>query len=662
MGLLSKGCPLSWSETKQYRDEVRKRGVLQFLHIYNREKDRDNDGLKWGDEMEYTLLKFDHENKRVYCNLRAKDVLDDLTLVEQNNASTYPISWKPEFASYMVEASPGQPMGESLACFNIIELNMSLRREEMKRFLTEPGETVQSIVAFPRLGCPNFTFPFFEPTPNKGLSCSMFIPDQAVCQNQLRFSSMTQNIRERRGSKVAINVPIFKDINTPSPFTETFPTVEGEGAEAALPDHIYMDSVSCGLGMSCIQVTLQACNIHEARFLYDQLAVVSPVLMALSAGTPIARGYLSDVDCRWGIISESTDDRTPEERGLEPLKENKFVIPKSRYDSVSTYLSAEANGYNDIDLVYDQDIYQQLVVAGVDEPLARHVAHLFIRDPVASLCLEDLYKDDEGSSNLFENINSTNWQTVRFKPPPPDSSMGWRVEFRSLDVQLTDFENAAFVTFVILLTRAILSFDLNLLIPISKVDENMVKAQKRDAVRQGEFSFRKNVWKSVVVREAENCHSSAEFELMSIDKIINGKDNEFPGLIPLINRYLATTDVDFNTRCTISQYLNHISKKASGELLTTAQWIRRFVESHTEYKRDSVVSEGICFDLLRKIDCVGQGETKAPELFGEAATLRMGDAVFKKYLEIKGKIKSFEEDGKIKNNILMRWNLLKPNC
>ena len=40
------------------------------------------------------------------------------------------------------------------------------------------------------------------------------------------------------------------------------------------------------------------------------------------------------------------------------------MIPKSRYHSVSTYLSAEANGYNDIDLLYDQDIYQQLVVAG----------------------------------------------------------------------------------------------------------------------------------------------------------------------------------------------------------------------------------------------------------------------------------------------------------
>ena len=27
-------------------------------------------------------------------------------------------------------------------------------------------------------------------------------------------------------------------------------------------------------------------------------------------------------------------NRTREERGLEPLKNNKFVIPKSRYDSI----------------------------------------------------------------------------------------------------------------------------------------------------------------------------------------------------------------------------------------------------------------------------------------------------------------------------------------
>ena len=40
-------------------------------------------------------------------------------------------------------------------------------------------------------------------------------------------------------------------------------------------------------------------------------------------------------------------------------------------------------------------------------------------------------------------------------------------------MQLTDFENAAFVVFVVLLTRAILSFKLNFYIPISKVGDEL---------------------------------------------------------------------------------------------------------------------------------------------------------------------------------------------
>lgn len=58
---------------------------------------------------------------------------------------------------------------------------------------------------------------------------------------------------------------------------------------------------------------------------------------------------------------------------------------------------------------------------------------------------------------------------MRFKPPPPHSTIGWRVEFRPCEVQITDFENAAIVCFVVLLTRVILSYNLDFLIPISKV-------------------------------------------------------------------------------------------------------------------------------------------------------------------------------------------------
>ena len=55
-------------------------------------------------------------------------------------------------------------------------------------------------------------------------------------------------------------------------------------------------------------------------------------------------------------------------------------------------------------------------------------------------------------ANIAQNIQSTNWQTVRFKPPPVNSKIGWRVEFRPMEVQLTDFENAAFAVFIEALT------------------------------------------------------------------------------------------------------------------------------------------------------------------------------------------------------------------
>jgi glutamate--cysteine ligase catalytic subunit len=60
-------------------------------------------------------------------------------------------------------------------------------------------------------------------------------------------------------------------------------------------------------------------------------------------------------------------------------------------------------------------------------------------------------------------------------------------------VQLTDFENAAFVVFIVLVTRVILAFDLNLYVPLSKVDENMKRAHARDAVHTQKFAFRTSI-------------------------------------------------------------------------------------------------------------------------------------------------------------------------
>ena len=82
---------------------------------------------------------------------------------------------------------------------------------------------------------------------------------------------------------------------------------------------------------------------------------------------------------------------------------------------------------------------------------------------------------------------------MRFKPPPPGSNIGWRVEFRPMEVQLTDFENAAFVTFVVLMTRVILTFRLKFIIPLTKVDKNLNRAFEKDAVLKQKFYFRKDI-------------------------------------------------------------------------------------------------------------------------------------------------------------------------
>lgn len=67
---------------------------------------------------------------------------------------------------------------------------------------------------------------------------------------------------------------------------------------------------------------------------------------------------------------------------MEPLNNNKFVIPKSRYSSTDCYINPCSESFNDIPLEYDEKILNQLLEGGIDLPLAKHIAHMFIRDPL----------------------------------------------------------------------------------------------------------------------------------------------------------------------------------------------------------------------------------------------------------------------------------------
>ncbi|CAK7273193.1 glutamate--cysteine ligase [Sporothrix epigloea] len=669
MGLLQLGTALDWPEAQKHADQVRKWGIKQLLEIWNKAKTKERDALLWGDEVEYLVVIYDKDQPKSLLSLRQADILDAL----KNDAALAALCaegqvggvssgqdplpvFHPEFGRFMLESTPGKPWGIELKELIDVEPNMKLRRVIAKDHMRS-NEFPITLTTFPRLGFPGvFSDPHY-PVSGPKLR-SQFVPDE-IANPHIRFPTLAANIRTRRGRKVQVNVPVFRDKNTPWPWKD--PTVnyalhqypeDDDVRNGAAPDnYIHMDAMAFGMGSCCLQITFQAKNITEGRQLYDQLSPLGPVLLALTAATPIYKGFLADTDVRWNQISRAVDDRTPEELGEAPLKTSRWRIPKSRYASNSTYISTDPRlrpEYFDPDLVVDETIKAELMRGGMDDLLATHFAHLFIRDPIV-IFSEDLQTLDLSQTNHFENLQSTNWQHMRFKPPPPDNSIGWRVEVRPMEVQITDFENAAFAVFTVLVTRAILSFDLNFYIPLARITANMETAHKRDAVLNERFYFRKNLFRTRRRRRSPHAGDSSasgtstpnpqsrpetplnlgpvedEYRLMSINEIINGTHysvngcrepshiavgEDFPGLIPLVESYLDSMNVDVKTRCQLSTYLDLIRRRASGELWTAARWIRSYVDQHPDYKHDSAVSETLTKDLVGAVIAIGERETQ----------------------------------------------------
>ncbi|OMH85297.1 Glutamate-cysteine ligase catalytic subunit [Zancudomyces culisetae] len=665
MGLLSLGTPLDWQEAKKHAEFIRKNGIEQFLHVYNQIKDKNRDNLLWGDEIEYLVVELDpeakkarllNENYKIIERLQ-QDEIDYLENAEKGIKSSPPLAlWRPEYGDFMIEGTPGEPYGSNLKDLLTVEKSMQYRRNRANSELKK-NQAALSITAYPKMGQGDWISPHYEA--GGKYAQSLFIPDEVINPHP-RFKTLSANIRERRQAKVEINVPIFRDTNTPWPFID--PTIPWDRQKypgdseakngAAKENHVYMDAMAFGMGCCCLQVTFQASNVNEARRLNDQLAPVGAIMMALSAASPCYRGFVTDIDCRWNVISAAVDDRTPYERGVSDIRQgNERRITKSRYATIDSYLGSNDGffqpEYNDVDLEYDHEIYKHLREAGgVDEHLARHIAHLFIRDPLV-IFEEKLELDNTATTDHFENLQSTNWQNMRFKlPPGPGSKIGWRVEFRPIEAQFTDFENAAFAIFVVLLTRAILSFDLDFYLKVTKMDENMQRAHRRDAVNQCKFWFRKNVFprrpvigggggdltkdseptknndniltngKPVDMNDEIEQHNDQE---MTLDEIINGQQEQqssslsssshFPGLAPIVESYLDSSNIDIITRCQLQKYIDLIRKRATGESKTNALWIREFIASHPDYKHDSFIPDSTNYDLLSTINDISAKNT-----------------------------------------------------
>lgn len=226
----------------------------------------------------------------------------------------------------------------------------------------------------------------------------------------------------------------------------------------------------------------------------------------------------------------------------------------------------------------------------------------------------------------FENLQSTNWNTLRFKSPPSiDSDIGWRVEFRPLDIQLTDFENAALTVFTGLMINVINEFALDFILPISLIDEGMLTCQEMDALTQKQFWWRVDMFDDPTRDYTSNTLAETNFtrsvpstgpkdnkpkiiKKLYIWQILEGDASVHPtytkGLIHLANEYMAKQKWTDSQIQRSNTYLSFLAKRSRGQIPTGARWQRDFVTSHKDYKRDSVVSGSICYDLACLIDAL----------------------------------------------------------
>lgn len=261
-------------------------------------------------------------------------------LAEQQDRDGEPLpTFHPEFGRFMLEATPGKPWGIGFKDLLDVEPNMKWRsvhprpvsgiigaheihnRRAIAKEHMEANEYPITLTTFPRLGSTgNAITPYFPPSGPR--LRSQFLPDE-IANPHIRFPTLAANIRARRGRKVEINVPVYKDERTARPFKDStvdydlhkWPEDDDVRNGAAKDDHIYMDAMAFGMGSCCLQITFQSKNIVEGRKLYDQLSPLGPILLALTAATPIYKGFLANTDVRWNQISRAVDDRTPEELG-----------------------------------------------------------------------------------------------------------------------------------------------------------------------------------------------------------------------------------------------------------------------------------------------------------------------------------------------------------
>lgn len=263
----------------------------------------------------------------LYTSLLPRD--EKLTVRSHARRACIPV-FHPEYGRYMLESTPGAPYGATLSDLLLVEGNMRFRRQLAKSRM-KPHEVPLTLTVFPRLGAEGvFTDPYFKP--GGGVARSLFLPDEIINQHVRfpcvdfpssrprrpclegpaadllsplplllpslspflrRHRTLTANIRRRRGSKVAINMPVFVDDKTPRPFVDpTVPRDRNDWPEdkSAFSSLVFVDVILVAVALLAARGSRPSGADADA-LLPSQTLVTAPPSTTTSTWTPWASAW-----------------------------------------------------------------------------------------------------------------------------------------------------------------------------------------------------------------------------------------------------------------------------------------------------------------------------------------------------------------------------------
>ena len=216
----------------------------------------------------------------------------------------------------MVESNPGCPYGDRASdplnvqpsmeqryVYCSVDLSVTVLIHQRRKFIDSRSSQSThpfTVLFFPALGLPNG---IDNDEPCSDVSQPRVL-NEAI-SNDARHQAVQKNIRLRRERSFGFTTPMFTDKNSKH---------STGNAEIPLKNAVF------GPGHCGLQATFQGPSESEILMTHDQLIPLGPVLLALTASTPICNGYLKDIDVRWNQLTDSMDDR--------PKRECKDIMPR----------------------------------------------------------------------------------------------------------------------------------------------------------------------------------------------------------------------------------------------------------------------------------------------------------------------------------------------